>query len=297
MKPNTLVRATDLVKSRILVRAMCLVKPINKVRTQKEETMNEKPKMRDRKHPRLYQAYQWWYELVELRKRHTLRISAIEREDSNLDLQTERDIMEIMGLDSLIAYAAKEMAGFGASVGPIWQWLLDIKGIGTNLAGKLIANIDDINRFATVSKLWAFSGWAVRDGRREYNQKGKTSGYNHKLKSICWQIGDSFLKQQTPVYTDVYYVEKERLQRLHPDTLCRDCKELWSKEHKAKGHKQMYNPLHLHNMAQRKMVKIFLQHLWVRWRESEGLPVTAPYAEAILGHTNIVRVVGEQING
>lgn len=253
--------------------------------------MNEKPKMRDRKHPRLYQAYQWWYELVEMRKRHILRISAIERGDSNLDLQTELDIMEVMDFDGLIAYAAKEMASFGATVGPVWEWLLDIKGIGTNLAAKLIANIDDIGRFATVSKLWAFGGWAVRDGRREYNQKGKISGYSRTLKSICWQIGDSFIKQQTPLWVDLYYEEKERLRRLHPDTLCCQCGKLWDKEHKTQGHKQMYNPGHQHNMAHRKMIKIFLQHLWVVWRKSEGLPVSLPYVEAILGHTNIVRVL------
>ena len=37
------------------------------------------PKYKNRKHPGLWQAYQWWSELVELRKRHLLRISAAER--------------------------------------------------------------------------------------------------------------------------------------------------------------------------------------------------------------------------
>jgi hypothetical protein len=37
-------------------------------------------------------------------------------------------------------------------------------------------------------------------------------------------------------------------------------------------------------MAIRYTIKIFLQDLWLKWRELEGLPVSAPYHEAILGH-------------
>jgi len=36
------------------------------------------------------------------------------------------------------------------------------------------------------------------------------------------------------------------------------------------------------------MGKIFLAHLWVKWREFEGLPVSQPYVQAILGHTHII---------
>jgi len=234
--------------------------------------MSEKPKMKDRVHPRLYQAYKAWYTAVKARKGHLLRISAIERGDTNLDLDTEVAFKTIY--DKLVSDAASEMAAFGSGVGPIWDWLLGIKGIANNLAAKLLAEIDDIERCSTVSKLWRFAGWAVIDGKREYNRKGETSHYNNELKSVCWQVGDSFIKQQTPVYADLYYAEKDRLRRLHPDTLCRECKQLWDKEHKAKGHHQMYNPGHLHAMAARKMVKMFLRHLWLRWRVLEGLPIS-----------------------
>lgn len=39
---------------------------------------------------------------------------------------------------------------------------------------------------------------------------------------------------------------------------------------------------HRHNAARRYMVKIFMQGLWLRWREIEGLEVNVPYAEAYL---------------
>lgn len=41
---------------------------------------------------------------------------------------------------------------------------------------------------------------------------------------------------------------------------------------------------HVHMRAQRKMSKLFLSHLWLVWRKAEGLPVSKPYAHAILGH-------------
>jgi len=36
------------------------------------------------------------------------------------------------------------------------------------------------------------------------------------------------------------------------------------------------------------MVKIFLQHLWVTWREIEGLPVSDPYSISIMGHAKYI---------
>jgi hypothetical protein len=40
------------------------------------------------------------------------------------------------------------------------------------------------------------------------------------------------------------------------------------------------------------MVKIFLQHLWVTWRQLEGLPISEPYVQAIMGHANIITAPG-----
>lgn len=46
---------------------------------------------------------------------------------------------------------------------------------------------------------------------------------------------------------------------------------------------------HINNMAMRKVGKVFLSCLWLAWRELEGLPVTAPYAEDKLGHRSIIK--------
>jgi len=221
---------------------------------------------------------------MEMRKKHTLRISSIEAGKSEMDAQFERDMMEHMQLDTLLCDVKKTMINYGKATGPIWDWLTSIKGLGVgSLAAQLLAQIDYPAPFpgsypdhcATISKLWRYAGWAVIDGKIDRPTLGKCLPYNRKLKSCCWLIVDQFIKQQTPVYVDIYYAEKERQRRLHPERIKVDGK--WK-----------FNDGHIHNRAIRKTAKIFLSHLWVKWREFEGLPVSEPYAQAILGHTNIV---------
>jgi hypothetical protein len=60
----------------------------------------------------------------------------------------------------------------------------------------------------------------------------------------------------------------------------------WKKLHKA-GEvdlKQYWTPGRIHTASTRYMVKQFLQELWAKWRELEGLPVTVPYSVEKLGN-------------
>ena len=45
---------------------------------------------------------------------------------------------------------------------------------------------------------------------------------------------------------------------------------------------------HIHLASQRKMIKIFIAHLWIVWRELDGLPTRVPYVQEYMGHTDIV---------
>lgn len=263
-----------------------------------------------RKRPLLWQSYLYWNELVEMRKRHTLRISASEREVSNLDAGFEQLLMDHLALDRLITDAKKMMMNYGESLCPgVWEWVTSIRGLGEGgLAAQLLAQIDDIALCDTISALWRFSGYGLAeywfDARGkcvapkagwqwETDRKGnkarkrvvpvpesgwtlgwsidrKLTGwqcpYNTRLKAVVWNIGDQFIKQQTPVYVDEYYAAKERAREKDPTA----------------------RPFVLDLRARRKAEKLFLSHLWVVWREAEGLPVTKPYVEAILGHTHIL---------
>lgn len=147
---------------------------------------------------------------------------------------------------------------------PIYSELVSVKGVGPQLAAKLLALID-IERADTISALWRFAGLAVIDGEREKRVKGEKAHYSTRLKTAMYQVASSFLIHDSP-YREVY----DRARRDY------ESRDGWTK-------------LHQHYAALRKMEKMFLSHLWLRWRSLEGLPITEPYAQAVVGHTNITR--------
>ncbi len=268
----------------------------------RENTTDRRPAPKPRKNAHLWQSFLWWDELMQMRKRHTLRLCSAERGKSNFDGQFEADVMEQMRLDTLIDIASKTMASYGRAAGPIWDWLTSIRGIGDHTAAKLIALIDDPAKFDTVSKLWRFSGYGLKDGAIDRPVKGAVLPYNRRLKSELFLVAESFVKQQTPLYVSIYYEEKERQRRDHPVPICSKCGaeavqrgQSWvCPKCRASGRSIDFTPQHIDYRAKRKVCKVFLQHLWVVWREAEGLPVTMPYAQDILGHSHYVAPIMEE---
>jgi len=233
----------------------------------KEQTDDKRPPPKPRKLNRLWQAYIHWYHLMKMRGAVSTRIKAAERNKSELDATYERLFSETIGLDDSVEWARKEMMSFGeAEAGPIWDWLIAIKGIGPPLAAQLLAQIDDIGNSPTVASLWRFAGWAVIDGQAEKNKRGEQSHYNGQLKGVCWNIGEQFIRHQAPGYVDAYYAEKARLREMYPEKIEIDGKS-------------RYTDLHIHRMACRKMIKQFLKDLWIQWRQSEGLSLTEAHPD------------------
>ncbi len=201
---------------------------------------------------------------------------------------------------------------------PIWdEFFLDVRGVGKIIASSLIAEIGDIERFHTVSSLWAYFGltasyvvakcskghklimasdkhkqcpiYSIDDideetnGKKEYirtpcngeitiieriegkspkRKKGYHYLFNNRAKKIAWQIGEQMVKQGDDFYRQIYYQEKEKQKNTHPEL----------------------SKLHIHNRAKRKMVKMFLSHLWEAWRKLENLDIREPYVIEKLGH-------------
>jgi hypothetical protein len=141
----------------------------------------------------------------------------------------------------------------------------EIKGIGPMLAAKVIAMVD-IHRADTVSALWRYAGYGVVDGERERPTKGERLHYNKRLKIALRQIGVSFMKCDSP-YRRVYDAARDYYDANRPE----------------------WTPGHLHNAAMRKMIKVFLSHLWERWRVLEGRPTRALYVQEKLGHNHVYR--------
>ena len=163
------------------------------------------------------------------------------------------------------------------------QFLLGVKGCGAAMAGVIISEID-IAKAKYSSSLWRYAGLDVAQdgrGRGKYKEHLVTQKYldaegNEQEKlgitfkpflktKLLGVLSGSFLKCKSP-YSDHYYNYKNRLET--------DPRH----QEKSKGH--------IHNMAQRYMIKRFLCDLYVAWRKIEGLEVNKEYHEEKHGHVN-----------
>jgi hypothetical protein len=201
---------------------------------------------------------------------------------------------------------------------PIYtEFLYNVKGIGPRLSGSLIAQtmirfekcseeqlanyseeqrslamktensdyrvpiLRGIEAFPTVSKYWAWCGLDVREGHAPKRKYGESIDWNPKMRTLAWKIGKQFVIQGER-YRMLYDVEKLRLTATRlPVGFCPHYDECKAK---LKNRSEPACKGHIDAMARRKTVKLFLSHVWEKWRELEGLPVRQPYALEYLGH-------------
>ncbi len=111
--------------------------------------------------------------------------------------------------------------------------------------------------------------------------RGSIIDYNPKMKKLCRNMALSLI-QYNEFYNNLYrqyldeYMQRNNLLDGINTSKYKDV--VLEKIRTGKATK----------MARRKMVKIFLSHLWATWRKMEGLPVTKPYAFSVLGHSDYI---------
>lgn len=160
------------------------------------------------------------------------------------------------------------------------EWIQhEVKGVAETLTGGLIAGIRDIGRFETVSKLWKYCGVGLSDdGAIQKRAKGQKIDYSPFLKTLCWKLGEQFVK----IGDRGYYGQKYR--EFKADEIkkaeARGLKVLPQADIDALPEEKQAGCMsagHVHNRTRRKVVKLFLSHLWQVWRELENLPTRNPY--------------------
>lgn len=154
----------------------------------------------------------------------------------------------------------------------------------------LVPTLRGIGAFDTVSKYWAWWGYDVRNGEAPKRKKGELVDWNPKMRMLGWKIEKQFVMQGEG-YRTIYEKEKERLQTLRPTP--QDCPNYEKCKAKLKKREQPACKGHIEKMARRKTVKLFLSHLWEKWRQIEGLPVRQPYIIEKLGHTTKITEVSK----
>lgn len=210
-----------------------------------------------------------------------VRKSHLEKNKKKCDL-TEETILKVGEFEDWLNGNMEELV----KNHPAYPWFSKVKGVGNLNIGKVTCLID-IEKASQISKLWRYAGFGCVNGNAERRRKGETLHFNMSLKAMCWRLGKSLIRARDSYYD--YYIEQKK--KLREKIESKGMKIVPAEKlPKEKGKKtetaDLFSLGHLDNMAMRKMIKLFLSHLWLKWREAEGLEVTKPYAHAIQGHDN-----------
>ena len=235
-----------------------------------------------------------YYQMQEYRKTSDNQVRQLQKEDNKEPHETlaffannfrtlERNIKSVLQV-----YAESK---------PIGQWMLSICGIGPVISAGLMANID-ITKVQTAGQIQAFAGL---DPTREWH-KGEKRPYNARLKTLCWKIGQCFIKVQNneeDVYGKIFAIRKAyEIERNEKGELADQAKaklERFNIKKTTDAYKWYSQgklpPAHINQRASRYAVKIFLSHLFSVWYEMEHKEKPPkPYAIAILNHAHEIPI-------
>jgi len=263
-----------------------------------------------------------YYTMQKERIEANNRIKALDRDAEREDRAAEPHLALdwVLKQQETLEDQIKKVMAIYVGAHPMAWFFEQTVGIGPVLAAGLLAHID-IERAKTAGAIWRFAGL---DPTSEW-KKGEKRPHNGKLKTLCWKIGESFVKvsnRPDAVYGRIYRERKdyEWMRNLRGELAEHAATELTRKKiGKATDAYAWYSgqcssslaadllesgktptasacrdnegtpmlpPAQVQARAKRYAVKLFLAHLYQRWREQEGLPVASPYAIAHQGHAH-----------
>lgn len=168
----------------------------------------------------------------------------------------------------------KRMSALVATL-PVWErWAKSVRGLGPRSLATLVAEIGDLNDYATVSRVWKRMGVAVLEGIRQgglSKSAGKDQwiehGYKAKRRALLFVVGDCLVKSNGDGYYRAVYLARkqyESAKAMQRGMLLAPAARI----PKAKR-EQYVSEGHIHKRAQRYMEKRLLKHLWQAWRAQE----------------------------
>jgi len=228
-----------------------------------------------------------YYSLQERRKRTANQIRAIDASEPHEVIEWFRQ--RATNLENQIKIALD----YWSLDDPMAFWARGTIGIGPVIATGLSAHID-IERAPTVGHIWRFAGL---DPTVRW-EKGKKRPWNADLKTLCWKIGESFVKvsgNERSFYGGVYKTRKEdETQRNEAGDFAEQARHALETKRISKTTEayKYYSggrlaPGHIHARAKRYAVKLFLAH-WheTAWRQYHGTEPPLPYIIAFGDHAH-----------
>jgi hypothetical protein len=165
----------------------------------------------------------------------------------------------------------KAALGKYANAQPVGAWMQANKGIGPVISAGLLAHID-ITKAATVSDIWRFAGLDPTS----IWEKNEKRPWNASLKTLCWKIGESFVKVSgsEDAYYGRIYAERKLSEVTNNDALAyaNQAEKILATKRIGKStdaYKAYITgklpPAHIHARAKRYAAKRFLSDLHLVW--------------------------------
>jgi len=195
-------------------------------------------------------------------------------------------VLEKQTARALKAYAESKRIG---------EWCMSNMGIGPVISAGLIAHLR-IEHMNNVSGWWRFAGL---DPSMKW-EKGKKRPWNSELKTLCWKLGESFVKVKGK--DEAFYGQIYNRRRVYEDELneagayAKQAEQKLERFNIGKGTiayksyiKGKLPKAHIFMRCKRYAVKLFLSHMFEVWYEIEnGEKPAKPYVFAIEGHSDYI---------
>ena len=232
----------------------------------------------------------YYYTMQDDRKRAHNQVRALRA--SEPEVEPHDLILWVAGNTEKLEDNIKKALGEYSDSKLVGVWAKSIIGIGPVIAAGLLAHLDRLPE--TVGSWWRFAGL---DPTQVWEPKTKRP-FNAQLKTLCWKIGESFVKfsnHEKDVYGKVYAARKEV-------EIARNESGMFADQAAAKlvaykigkdtdAYKAYSNgilpPAHIHSRAKRYAVKLFLaSYHEVAFFIEYGKMPPKPYILNQRGHTH-----------
>ena len=234
-----------------------------------------------------------YYQVQDYRKASGNQLSALEQ---NVDTPPAGILFWLHDHMERIEKRIKSLLEVYADGQDVGRWSLGICGVGPVISAGLLAHID-IRQAPTVGHIWRFAGL---DPTVKWEKKTKRP-WNARLKTLCWKIGESFVKvsgNDDGFYGHIYAQRKLEEQARNEAGQYADqaAKKLATTnigkdtDAYAAYSQGILPPAHIHARAKRVAVKLFLAH-WhhVAYESHYGEPPPKPYILTVAGgHTHYI---------
>jgi hypothetical protein len=233
-----------------------------------------------------------YYIMQEARKRADNQIRSIGAEEPHEILTwfgAQSDVLERNIRAALDKYSDSKEIG---------RRMKSIYGIGPVISAGLLAHLD-IHQAKAAGVFWRFAGLDPSDTWGE----GEKRPWNASLKTLCWHIGQCFLKFHNvdKCYYGKIYEERKNYEKRRNDRgdnaetakalLPRYKKPTETRTHLLSG---KLPPAQIDARARRYAVKIFLSHLHAVWFKLEyGKDAPQPFPITHLGHIEEIKPPAE----